>query len=411
MGVKQVYDKWQSINLVYRIVGGLLIGLILALIVPGNEYIPLLGSLFVGALKAIAPFLVLFLVVGSLAKSGKGISSRFRLVIYLYVISTIISAIVATVLSFAFPSEVILNVDTDDVPKTSSDAYALISSLLLKLVANPLDALMNGNYLGILFWAVIVGFILRTTASEGTLKICNDLSDTLVKVIGIVISFAPFGILGLIYDAVSDNGMSIFVDYGHLILILVAAMLVVMFITNPLIVFITTRRNPYPLLFACLKGSAVTAFFTRSSAANVPMNLSLCEKVGVDKELYSTSIPLGATINMNGAAITITVMTLAAAYTLDVNVPFYMAALLCIVSAFAACGASGVGGGSLLLIPLACSLIGIGDAVAVQLIAIGFIIGVIQDSLETALNSSADAYFTIAAEIHENPDKELNLKV
>ena len=411
MGVKQVYDKWQSINLVYRIVGGLLIGLILALIVPGNEYIPLLGSLFVGALKAIAPFLVLFLVVGSLAKSGKGISSRFRLVIYLYVISTIISAIVATVLSFAFPSEVILNVDTDDVPKTSSDAYALISSLLLKLVANPLDALMNGNYLGILFWAVIVGFILRTTASEGTLKICNDLSDTLVKVIGIVISFAPFGILGLIYDAVSDNGMSIFIDYGHLILILVAAMLVVMFITNPLIVFITTRRNPYPLLFTCLKGSAVTAFFTRSSAANVPMNLSLCEKVGVDKELYSTSIPLGATINMNGAAITITVMTLAAAYTLDVNVPFYMAALLCIVSAFAACGASGVGGGSLLLIPLACSLIGIGDAVAVQLIAIGFIIGVIQDSLETALNSSADAYFTIAAEIHENPDKELNLKV
>ena len=411
MGVKQVYDKWQSINLVYRIVGGLLIGLILALIVPGNEYIPLLGSLFVGALKAIAPFLVLFLVVGSLAKSGKGISSRFRLVIYLYVISTIISAIVATVLSFAFPSEIILNVDTDDVPKTSSDAYALISSLLLKLVANPLDALMNGNYLGILFWAVIVGFILRTTASEGTLKICNDLSDTLVKVIGIVISFAPFGILGLIYDAVSDNGMSIFVDYGHLILILVAAMLVVMFITNPLIVFITTRRNPYPLLFTCLKGSAVTAFFTRSSAANVPMNLSLCEKVGVDKELYSTSIPLGATINMNGAAITITVMTLAAAYTLDVNVPFYMAALLCIVSAFAACGASGVGGGSLLLIPLACSLIGIGDAVAVQLIAIGFIIGVIQDSLETALNSSADAYFTIAAEIHENPDKELNLKV
>ena len=411
MGVKQVYDKWQSINLVYRIVGGLLIGLILALIVPGNEYIPLLGSLFVGALKAIAPFLVLFLVVGSLAKSGKGISSRFRLVIYLYVISTIISAIVATVLSFAFPSEVILNVDTDDVPKTSSDAYALISSLLLKLVANPLDALMNGNYLGILFWAVIVGFILRTTASEGTLKICNDLSDTLVKVIGIVISFAPFGILGLIYDAVSDNGMGIFVDYGHLLLILVAAMLVVMFITNPLIVFITTRRNPYPMLFACLKGSAVTAFFTRSSAANVPMNLSLCEKVGVDKELYSTSIPLGATINMNGAAITITVMTLAAAYTLDVNVPFYMAALLCIVSAFAACGASGVGGGSLLLIPLACSLIGIGDAVAVQLIAIGFIIGVIQDSLETALNSSADAYFTIAAEIHENPDKELNLKV
>jgi serine/threonine transporter len=238
---------------------------------------------------------------------------------------------------------------------------------------------------------------------------CEDVSDTLVKVIRGIISFAPFGILGLIYESVSTNGMDIFVDYGHLILLLVAAMLIVMFITNPLIVFITTRRNPYPLLFACIKGSAITAFFTRSSAANIPMNLALCEKMGVDKELYSTSIPLGATINMNGAAITITVMTLAAAFTLGVDVPIYMAILLCIVSAFAACGASGVGGGSLLLIPLACSLLGISDTIAAQLIAIGFIIGVIQDSLETALNSSADAYFTAAAEIHENPDKELNL--
>jgi serine/threonine transporter len=279
----------------------------------------------------------------------------------------------------------------------------------MKLVCNPIEALMTGNYLGILFWAVIVGIILRTTASEGTLKMCEDVSDTLVKVIRGIISFAPFGILGLIYESVSTNGMDIFVDYGHLILLLVAAMLIVMFITNPLIVFITTRRNPYPLLFACIKGSAITAFFTRSSAANIPMNLALCEKMGVDKELYSTSIPLGATINMNGAAITITVMTLAAAFTLGVDVPIYMAILLCIVSAFAACGASGVGGGSLLLIPLACSLLGISDTIAAQLIAIGFIIGVIQDSLETALNSSADAYFTAAAEIHENPDKELNL--
>ena len=409
MGIKQVYDKWESISLVYRIIGGLLIGLVLALIVPGNEYIPILGALFIGALKAIAPFLVLFLVIGSLSKSGKGIGPRFRLVIILYIVSTIISAIVATLISFGFPADIALIVPPESTTGSPDSAYDLISGLLMKLVCNPIEALMTGNYLGILFWAVIVGIILRTTASEGTLKMCEDVSDTLVKVIRGIISFAPFGILGLIYESVSTNGMDIFVDYGHLILLLVAAMLVVMFITNPLIVFITTRRNPYPLLFACIKGSAITAFFTRSSAANIPMNLALCEKMGVDKELYSTSIPLGATINMNGAAITITVMTLAAAFTLGVDVPIYMAILLCIVSAFAACGASGVGGGSLLLIPLACSLLGISDTIAAQLIAIGFIIGVIQDSLETALNSSADAYFTAAAEIHENPDKELNL--
>ena len=409
MGIKQVYDKWESINLVYRIIGGLLIGLILALIIPDNKYIPLLGTMFMDALKAIAPFLVLFLVIGSLSKSGKNIGPRFRLVIYLYVISTIIAASVAAIMSFAFPSEIMLNVDVKNVPETSNDAYALVSGLLLKLVANPITALSTGNYLGILFWAIIVGLILRTTASEGTLRICNDLTDTLVKVIKLVISFAPFGILGLIYGSVSEYGMSIFADYGHLVLVLVGSMILVMFVTNPLIVFITTRRNPYPLLFACLKGSAVTAFFTRSSAANVPVNLSLCEKMGIDKELYSTSIPLGATINMNGAAITINVMTLAAAYTLGVDVPIYMAILLCIISSFAACGASGVGGGSLLLIPLACSLLGIDDTIATQLIAIGFVIAVIQDSLETALNSSADVLFTATAEIHENPDKELNL--
>ncbi|MBO5669043.1 MAG: serine/threonine transporter SstT, partial [Candidatus Methanomethylophilaceae archaeon] len=379
MGIKQVYDKWESISLVYRIIGGLLIGLVLALIVPGNDYIPILGSLFIGALKAIAPFLVLFLVIGSLSKSGKGIGPLFRLVIIMYVVSTIISAIIATLISFGFPADIALVVPPESTSGSPDSAYDLISGLLMKLVCNPLEALMTGNYLGILFWAVIVGIILRTTASEGTLKMCEDVSDTLVKVIRGIISFAPFGILGLIYESVSTNGMDIFVDYGHLILLLVSAMLIVMFITNPLIVFITTRRNPYPLLFACIKGSAITAFFTRSSAANIPMNLSLCEKMGIDKELYSTSIPLGATINMNGAAITINVMTLAAAYTLGVDVPIYMAILLCIVSSCAACGASGVGGGSLLLIPLACSLLGIDDTIATQLIAIGFVIAVIQD--------------------------------
>ncbi|MGN1044961.1 MAG: serine/threonine transporter SstT [Candidatus Methanomethylophilaceae archaeon] len=408
--MKEAYLKWESINLVYRIVGGLLIGLLLALIIPGNEYIYLIGDAFIAALKSIAPFLVLLLVIGSLSKAAAGISSRFRLIIYLYIGSTIVSAAVATVMSFTFPVDVVLGITPagDEAP---GDMYDLVSGLLFKMICNPVTALMDGNYLGILFWAIIVGIILRTTASEGTLKLFDDLADTVIKVIRLIISFAPFGVLGLIYNSVSTNGTEIFINYGELILLLVCTMALVMFVTNPLIVFLVTRRNPYPLLFACLKGSGVTAFFTRSSAANIPMNMSTCEKMGIDKELYSTSIPLGATINMNGAAITITVMTLAAAHTLGIEVPIFMALLLCIVSSFAACGASGVGGGSLLLIPLACSLIGIDDSVAAVLIAIGFIIGVIQDSMETALNSSSDVLFTAAAEIHENPDIELNYRV
>ena len=411
MTVKEIYQKWESINLVYRIIGGLLIGLLLALIIPGNEYIYLIGNAFIKALIAIAPFLVLLLVIGSLSKAAAGISNRFKLIIYLYIGSTIVSAAVATVMSFAFPVEVILDPSLGGGSGTSGDMYTLVSGLLFKMICNPVGALTEGNYLGILFWAIIVGIILRTTASEGTLKLFDDLSDTVIKVIRLIISFAPFGVMGLIYYSVSTNGTGIFINYGALVLLLVGTMAIVMLVTNPLIVFLLTRRNPYPLLLACIKGSGVTAFFTRSSAANIPMNMSTCEKMGIDKELYSTSIPLGATINMNGAAITITVMTLAAAHTLNVEVPIFMALLLCIVSSFAACGASGVGGGSLLLIPLACSLIGISNDVAGVLIGIGAIIGVIQDSMETALNSSSDVLFTATAEIHDNPDIELNYKI
>lgn len=400
-----LYRKWDSINLVYRILGGLAIGVVLALIVPGSPYIALLGSAFIWALKAVAPFLVLFLVINTLAKSGQNLGPRFRRVIRLYLASTIIASIVAVVFSFVHPVMLTFTGEPEVQPY-AGDIAELLSTILAKIICNPITALVEANFLGILFWAVIIGLFLRKMVSETTMTVCNDASDILMSIIKVVINFAPFGILGLIYDTVSTSGMEIFTEYGELILILVASMLTVMFVTNPLLVFLHLRKNPYPILFACLKGSAVTAFFTRSSAANIPVNMKLCEDMGLDKDFYSVSIPLGATINMDGAAITITVMTLAAAFTLGVDVPIYMAAVLCIVAALSACGASGVNGGSLLLIPLACSLLGINGDVAMQLVAIGFIIGVIQDSLETALNSSSDVLFTATADYCDRRDRE-----
>ena len=265
----------------------------------------------------------------------------------------------------------------------------------------------EGNYLGILFWAIVAGFFVRKLASETTTNLCNDASNIFMAVIKIVINFAPFGVMGIIYSTVSAGGLDIFLEYGHLILLLVGSMLTVVFITNPILVFLNTRRNPYSLLFQCIKGSAITAFFTRSSAANIPVNLALCEKMGLDKDFYSVSIPLGAAINMDGAAITITVMTLAAASTLGIEVPLFMAILLCIVASLSACGAAGVNGGSLLLIPLACSLLGISDDIAMELVAIGFVIGVIQDSLETALDFLSDVLFTATADYCEKRDRNV----
>ena len=404
MDLVEIYKKWDSINLIYRIAGGLIIGVILALIVPGIPYISLLGSIFLWALKAVAPFLVLFVVISSLAKSGHGLGGRFKLVIFLYLTSTIIAAIVAVVFSLAFPAHLTFTIEPSPDPYTD-DIAELFSLILSKIVCNPIDALLNSNYLGVLFWAVIIGLFLKKMASDTTKTLCEDGANILMVVIKIVINFAPFGIMGLLYDTVSTNGINVFVDYGHLILLLAASMLTVAFVTNPILVYLHTRRNPYPLLFQCLRVSGVTAFFTRSSAANIPVNLALCEKMKLDKDFYMVSIPLGATINMDGAAITITVMSLAAAFTLGINVPIIMAILLCIVASLSACGAAGVNGGSLLLIPLACSLLGIGADISMEVVAIGFIIGVILDSMETALNSSSDVLFTATAEIYDKRKK------
>ena len=411
MGLKQVYEKWTSINLVVRIVAGLVIGAVLALVIPGIEPITLLGTIFVNALKAIAPILVFVLIASSLAGSGSGLGSKFEKVLILYIGSTVVAAAVAVILSYAFPLTVTLI--EGDTSETVSSTWELLSGIIAGIFTNPVTAIMDGNYLSILFWSALVGFVIKAVRSETLKNVFQEGSVVVTRIIRIIIEFAPIGIFGLIYNTVSTNGMEIFVEYGALIVLLVACMVIVMFITNPIIGGILMHRNPYPLLLTCLKNSAITAFFTRSSAANIPVNLALCERIGLDKSFYSVSIPLGATINMNGAAITITVMTLCAAFTLGMDVPIVMALLLCIIATVAACGASGVSGGSLLLIPLACSMLGIGEDVAMQMVAIGFIIGVIQDSLETALNSSADVYFTAVAEVSEarkhGVDMKLNL--
>ncbi len=397
MTLKEIYEKWNSISLILRIIVGLIIGIVLALVIPNVLLISAIGDIFIGALKAIAPFLVFILVLNSLARSTSTYKNHFRLIIALYLISTIIAAIVAVVACSIFHVTVTLDIASASGDSTT-DISEIIYNLLMNLVANPITALTTGNYLGILFWAILSGLIIKAFCSNSTKEIVNDLSMLVTDIVKLIISFAPFGIMGLVYTAVSTNGMEIFTEYGQLILILVSCMLIVTFITNPAIVAYLLKKNPYPLLLVCLRDSAVSAFFTRSSAANIPMNMKLCEKMEVEDEFYSVSIPLGATINMNGAAITITVMTMVAAATLGMDIPIWLAIALSVIATIGACGASGIAGGSLLLIPMACSLFGISDTVAMQMVAIGFIIGVIQDSFETALNSSADAYYTIAAD-------------
>ncbi len=411
MGLLQVYERWTSINLVVRIVAGLIIGSVLALTVPGIAPISLLGTLFVKALTAIAPILVFVLIASSLAGSGHGLGSKFEKVLILYIGSTLIASFVAVVMSYAFPLTVTL-IDPD-TSETVSGTWELISGIITGIFTNPVTAIMDANYLSILFWSAIVGFFIKSLRSETLKNIFQEGSQVVTMIIRTIIQFAPLGIMGLIYNTVSTNGLEIFAEYGALILLLVGCMLIVMFVTNPVIGGILMRRNPYPLLLRCLRDSAITAFFTRSSAANIPVNMSLCERLGLDKSFYSVSIPLGATINMNGAAITIAVMSLCAAFTLGMDVPVILAILMCFIATVAACGASGVSGGSLLLIPLACSMLNIGNDVAMQMVAIGFIIGVIQDSLETSLNSSADVYFTAVAEVADARKRreylELNL--
>ncbi len=404
--MKQILKKWNQISLILRIVIGLTIGIILGLLFPQAQPLALLGTVFVGALRAVAPILVFILVMSSLAQSKKGIGSNMRTVIILYVSSTLVSAFVAVAGSFLFPQTITVSNTAASTASAPSGIGEVLHNLLLHVVANPVTALTESNFIGILVWAVIFGLALKH-ASEKTKQVLSDLSGAITKAVQWIISLAPFGILGLVYDTVSNNGLSIFVDYGKLILLLIGCMLFIALVSNPLLVFAFLRSNPYPLVFTCLKESAITAFFTRSSAANIPMNMALCKRLGLNEDNYSVSIPLGATINMDGAAVTITVMTLAAANTLGISVDLPSALILSILATISACGASGVAGGSLLLIPLACSLFGIPSEFAMQVVGIGFIIGVVQDSFETALNSSSDALFTITAEYyHEKKAKK-----
>ncbi len=396
--------KWADTSLVLRIFIGLVIGAILGLIVPEWTAIAILGQVFVSALKAIAPVLVAVLVASSISKAGGGLGPRFRTVISRYLLSTFIAACCAVVGSFLFP----VTLDLADVaegaaPGALSDVF---TNLLTNMVTNPLMSVSTANYIGILFWAILIGVALKLKASQKTIDVVSDFADVITQAVKWVIQFAPFGILGLVFSSVSASGLEIFTTYGHLLLLLVGCMLANTLIFNPLISFLMLKRNPYPLLFTCLKESGLNAFFTRSSAANIPINMNLCRKLGLDEDFYSVSIPLGATINMDGAAVTITVMTLAVAHTMGVDVSFASAIFLSIIATLGACGASGVAGGSLLLIPMACSFFGIGNDVAMQAVAVGFIIGVVQDSVETALNSSGDVFFTASAEYYDRRKKE-----
>ena len=397
--IAALLKKWADTSLVLRILIGLIIGAVLGLVAPGWTWLGMLGTIFVSALKAIAPVLVAILVMASIARAGGGLGPRFRTVISLYIVSTLGAALVAVVGSTCFPVTLQLqDVAEGSAPSALTDVF---TNLLTNMVANPLASTASANYIGILFWAVLLGLGLKKLASPGTIKVISDLADVMALVVKWVIQFAPFGILGLVFSAVSESGLEIFSTYGKLILLLVGCMLFNTLLLNPLWSFIATRRNPYPLLWTCLKESGLQAFFTRSSAANIPINMALCKKLGLDENFYSVSIPLGATINMNGAAVTITVMTMAVAHTVGVEVGFVSALLLSIISTLGACGASGVAGGSLLLIPMACSFLGIGNDVAMQAVAVGFIISVVQDSVETALNSSGDVFFTATAEYYD----------
>ena len=395
--IKQAVKAYNECSLILRIAAGLIIGAVLGLIVPGAAWLSILGDLFVGALKAIAPILVFVLIMSALVQSSKGMNRRFGLVLILYVVSTFLAALTGVVGSFLFPQKLAL-AEIPDVTSAPSGIGEVVRNLLMNIVANPVESLVNANYIGILLWAVVVGLALKSVATESTKAVLENLSDAVSQVVRWIINLAPFGIMGLVFNTVSTNGLGIFTTYGKLLLLLVGCMLFVALVVDPLIAFICLRRNPYPLVFRCLRESGITAFFTRSSAANIPVNMALCERLGLDRETYSVSIPLGATINMDGAAVTISVMTLAAANTVGIDVDFPSALLLSLLATMAACGASGVAGGSLLLIPMACSLFEISNDVAMQVVGVGFIIGVIQDSVETALNSSGDVLFAAISE-------------
>lgn len=397
--MNKLMEKWNGLSLIFRIACGLVLGVILGLCFPNASVIGILGDIFVGALKSVAPILVFFLVISAVANASNTVSKRFRTVVFLYILSTLLASVLAVVASKLFPVSLqLVAAVSNEAPKGIAQVF---KNLLNNIVQNPVSAIVNANYIGILAWAIVLGLALKKVNHEPTNEIMSKISDAVSISVRWIINLAPLGILGLVFVAISTNGISVFVDYGKLLLVLVGCMLFLALVVNPLIVFFMLKKNPYPLVFRCLKESGITAFFTRSSAANIPVNMELCRKLGLDKDMYSISIPLGATINMDGAAITIAIMTLAAANTLGISVDIPSALILCVMATLGACGASGVAGGSLLLIPMACSLFGIGNDIAMQVVGVGFIIGVIQDSLETALNSSGDVLFAATAEFYE----------
>ena len=393
--LRGVADKYNGVSLIIRIIVGLIAGTALALVVPHMTWIGEFGTLFVSALKAVAPILVFVLVASALAQGNSKLDGRFGTVLFLYLFTTFLSAVVAVLTSRMFPQTISLGdaADADVVPQGLSE---VVQTLLTNIVANPIQAMIDGNYICILMWACLFGLAMKGIANESSKAFLANVADGVSQVIRWVINLAPFGIMGLVFTSVSENGLAAFTEYGSLLLLLVGTMLLMVLVFGPLVIFLYLHRNPYPLVYRCFKESGLTAFFTRSSAANIPVNMQL----GLDKDMYSVSIPLGATINMNGAAITITIMAMAAANTMGIQISLPAAILLSVVSALGACGASGVAGGSLLLIPMACSLFGISNDIAMQVVGVGFIIGVIQDSVETCLNSASDVEFAATAEYH-----------
>lgn len=400
---------WKNTSLVLKIVIGMIVGIVLALIVPQANWISFLGDLFVGALRAIAPLLVFVMIINSLASAKKGEKTNMSFIIVLYMLGNFFAALTALIASRIFPITINLNniaaAATEVTPPQGIGE--VIQNLLTSIVANPIDSLANGNYIGLLAWSCLIGVALKSASSK-TKTVLSDFSDGLTTVVRWIIECAPFGILGLMFGAISARGLGELLNYAGLLGLLVGTMMVVLFVMNPIIVFLCTRKNPFPLVGLCLKDSFVTAFFTRSSAANIPVNMAICKRLGLNKDTYSVSIPLGATINMGGAAVTISILALATANTLNISVDFPTALILCVLSAISAAGTSGVAGGSLLLVPLACSLFGIPSEISMQVVGIGFITGIIQDSCETGVNSSTDVLYTAAAEIRDrrlHPEK------
>ena len=387
--------KLLNLDLTLQIVMGILIAIVVSLI--SKEWahsLSIFGLLFVQSLKAVAPVLVFFLVASAIANQPQNQDPKLRPILFLYIIGTLCAAVLAVIMSTLFPTNLQLNV-TDVVLNAPQGISEVLNNLLFKLVDNPVSAIMNGNFIGILVWGAAIGIGLRRS-SETTKLTFSDLSQAITQLVRVIIRLAPIGILGLVAGSLAESGLQVLADYARILMVLISSMLIMALCVNPLIVWLKTRKNPYPVVFIALRESGVTAFFTRSSAANIPVNISLCEKLGLQRNIFAVSIPLGAIINMGGAAITISILTLAATNTLGISVDFSSAILLCVISALSACGASGVAGGSLLLIPLSCSLFGIPDDVAMQVVAVGFVISVLQDSAETALNSSTDVVFTSA---------------